>query len=183
MFGKQFYFGGGTCLNKDQIDSICFLSQKHKIPVHLDGAIIFNASQYLDISIKGLVKSADSLMFCLSKGLSAPISSLLCGKHNYIFKAQKIKKLLVGTTRQAGIMAAAGTVALRKEIPRLVEDHENTRLLAKNISHNKLIKIDLETVQTNIIMIDVSPSGYSTKTFQSGLKKKVYSFILLQKNI
>lgn len=169
---NSFNFGGGTCLNKDQIDSICFLSQKYKIPVHLDGARIFNASQYLDIPVKELVKSADSLMFCLSKGLSAPIGSLLCGKHDYIFKARKIKKLLGGTTRQAGIMAAAGIVALRKEIPRLVEDYENARLLAKNISHNKLIKLDLETIQTNIIMIDVSPSGHSAKTFQKDLKKR-----------
>lgn len=163
-------FAGGVCLSKEEIDGICSIAKRYSVPVHLDGARIFNASVYFNIPINKLSSSVDSIMFCLSKGLGAPAGSMLCGKHDFIIKARKIKKLLGGTMRQTGILAAAGIFAIQNEIERLREDHKNAHFLAEKIIGNNKIYIDLETVQTNIIVIDVSPSGKDAETFVKDLE-------------
>ena len=165
-------FAGGTCLSKEEIDNICFIAKKNGIPVHLDGARIFNASIYLNTPVDKLIKSVDTIMFCLYKGLGAPVGSMLCGRHDFILKAREIRKTLGGTMRQAGVIAAAGIIAIQKGRERLREDHENARLLADRIVNNKRINLCIKTVQTNIIKVEVSPSGYDSKTCAQGLEKK-----------
>lgn len=165
-------FEGGTCLSKDQINAICSLAKKNGVAVHLDGARINNASVYLNTSVDELVAPADSVMFCLSKGLGAPVGSMLCGTHDFVVEAKKIRKVIGGTMRQAGVLAAAGIVAIQRERDRLMEDHENARLLAERIEHNLRINLKKEDVQTNIVKIDVSPSGYDAASFLMGLEKR-----------
>ena len=119
-------------------------------------------------------------MFCLSKGLGAPVGSMLCGSHDFIVEAKRTRKFLGGTMRQAGILAAAGIVAIQQERQRLIEDHQNARLLAESIAHNRKINVNMEGIETNIVRLDVSSSGQDAKTFQQlleskGLKTKVVS--------
>lgn len=165
-------FAGGTCLSKKQTDSICSIAKENGVAVHLDGARIFNASTHLNIPVEELAASVDTIMFCLSKGLGAPVGSLLCGSYDFIIAARKTRKLLGGAMRQAGILAAAGIVAIEKGRQRLQQDHENARLLAEMIVHNKKINLDMETVQTNFVAVDVSPSGYDGKTFKQELESR-----------
>jgi threonine aldolase len=165
-------FAGGTCLSKEQLDDICSLAKKNSVPTHLDGARVNNAATFLNIPVGELVDSVDTVMFCLSKGLGAPVGSMLCGSHHFIVDAKKIRKFLGGTMRQAGVLAAAGIVAIQRGRDRLREDHENALLLVEKIEHNSKISIKMEDVQTNLIRMDVSPSGYDAETFQKGLGKK-----------
>ena len=165
-------FAGGTCITKEQINSICTLAHEKGVAVHLDGTRINNAAIYLNTPVDELVAPVNSVMFCLSKGLGAPVGSMLCGDHDFIVEAKKTRTSIGGTMRQAGVLAAAGIVAIQKERDRLVEDHENARLLAERIEHNRKININIEDVQTNIIRMDVSPSSYDAKTFQQGLEKR-----------
>jgi threonine aldolase len=165
-------FGGGTCLSKEQMKSICSMASENGVPIHLDGARINNASMYLNTPVDELVAPVDTVMFCLSKGLGAPVGSILCGSHVFIIEAKKIRKLVGGTMRQAGVLAAAGIVAIKKERHRLIEDHKNARLLAERIEHNDKISLDINNVQTNIVKVDVSPSGYDAKTFEQGLERR-----------
>jgi len=165
-------FAGGTCLSKEEIDNICLIAKKNNVPVHLDGARIFNASIYLNTPVDKLIESVDTIMFCLSKGLGAPVGSMLCGRHDFILKARKTRKILGGTMRQAGVIAASGIIAIQKGREKLREDHGNARLLADRIVNNKRINLDLKTVQTNIVKVDVSPSGYNSKSCAQGLKRR-----------
>lgn len=166
-------FGGGTCLPKEKLDLICSIAKKNNIPVHLDGARIFNASVFLKTPVDVLQEYVDTIMFCLSKSIGAPFGSLLCGKHSFIIKAKHTIKLLGGTMRQVGIMAAAGIIAIQKEIYRLKEDHDNARLFTEKIlQKGRKVYVNLDTVQTNIIVIDVSPSGQSAEVFVRELDKR-----------
>ncbi len=165
-------YGGGTCVNRAQINSICALARKKGVSVHLDGARINNAALYLQTPVDKLVSGVDTVMFCLSKGLGAPVGSMLCGSHDFIFEARQTRKLLGGTMRQAGVLAAAGIVAIERQRDRLIEDHHHARLLAESIASNRKIKINLEEIQTNIVRVDVSPSGRDAKTFQQLLESK-----------
>ncbi|MFQ6032648.1 MAG: GntG family PLP-dependent aldolase, partial [Candidatus Zixiibacteriota bacterium] len=165
-------FGGGICLSKEQMYSICSMAKENGVPVHLDGARIHNASIYLNTPVDELVAPVDTVMFCLSKGLGAPVGSILCGSHHFIFEARKTRKLVGGTMRQAGVLAAAGIVAIQKEKGRLTEDHQNARLLAERIEPNDKIRLDMKTVQTNIVKVDVSPCGYHAKKFQQDLETR-----------
>jgi threonine aldolase len=173
-------YGGGNCLSGDEINFICSLAKKGGVAVHLDGARINNAAIYLNTTVDELVASVDTVMFCLSKGLGAPVGSMLCGSHDFIVEAKRTRKFLGGTMRQAGILAAAGIVAIQQERQRLVEDHQNACLLAESIAHNRKINVNMEGIETNIVRLDVSPSGQDAKTFQQlleskGLKTKVVS--------
>jgi threonine aldolase len=173
-------YGGGNCLTADEINSICSLAKKEGVAVHLDGARINNAAIYLHTPVDELVAMVDTVMFCLSKGLGAPVGSMLCGSHDFIIEAKRTRKLMGGTMRQAGILAAAGIVAIEQERERLVDDHQNARLLAESVAGNRNIRISMEEVQTNIVRLDVSPSGHDAKTFQEafesrGLKAKAVS--------
>uniref|UniRef100_A0A7C4XA63 Low-specificity L-threonine aldolase n=1 Tax=candidate division WOR-3 bacterium TaxID=2052148 RepID=A0A7C4XA63_UNCW3 len=145
----------GSPLTAEYTNVVCELAHKYNLKVHLDGARIFNAAVALNVDVKELTKNVDSLSFCLSKGLSAPIGSVVCGPKDFIAEARRYRKMLGGGMRQAGIIAAAGLIAIEEMIERLKEDHENARLLAEGISRIPKLSIDLERVRTNIIYFDV----------------------------
>jgi threonine aldolase len=162
-------YGGGNCLTRETIDSICELAKEKGVAVHLDGARIHNAALYLQTPVAELVAALDTVMFCLSKGLGAPVGSMLCGSDDFILEARKTRKFLGGTMRQAGILAAAGIVAIEQQRDRLIEDHQHARLLAEGIAHNRNIRLDMDSVQTNMVKLDVSPSGRDARAFQEAL--------------
>jgi len=156
---------GGTVWTPKQIKDISDIAKAHNIPLYLDGSRIFNAAVALNVDVKELTKYVDSLMFCLSKGLSCPIGSLVVGSEEFIKKAKKIRRMLGGGMRQAGIIAAPGIIALEKMIDRLKEDHDNARILAKALTKIDGISLDLKAVQTNIVFIDVSGLGVNSSRF------------------
>jgi len=149
---------GGAILTPDYTSAIAELAHRHGLSVHLDGARIFNAAVALDVPVSELANAADSVCFCVSKGLSAPVGSLLCGPREFVEKARKWRKMVGGGMRQAGVIAAAGMVALQKMINRLAEDHATALRLAYGLSQIPGIIINPEKVQTNIVMFE-SPSG------------------------
>lgn len=162
---------GGTCWNPTQIKAIQEVAKNHYMKVHMDGARIFNAAIALNVNVKKLAMHVDSVMFCLSKGLSAPIGSLVVGDEEFILKARKWRKMLGGGMRQAGIIAAPGIIALEKMVDRLKKDHKNARTLAEGLSRIKGISINLETVQTNIVRFDIADLGINSKHFIFKLNK------------
>jgi len=153
---------GGTVVSPSQIEVVWEVAKKHGLAVHLDGARIFNAAIALNIDVKKLTKHVDSVMFCLSKGLSCPIGSLVTGSQEFIEKARKWRKMLGGGMRQAGIIAAPGIIALEKMIDRLRNDHRNARILADKLAKTDGISINLETVQTNIVIFDIGDLGVTS---------------------
>jgi threonine aldolase len=146
---------GGAVLKTDYMQKACELAHKKGLKVHLDGARIFNAAVALGVPASNLAKDVDSVSFCLSKGLSAPVGSLLCGNKAFIGKARKTRKMLGGGMRQAGVVAAAGIVALETMIDRLSEDHENAHRLAKGLSNIQGIIVTKRKPSTNIVMFDL----------------------------
>ena len=150
---------GGIPLTPEQLEADWEVAKRHGLPVHMDGARIFNAAVALRVDVKELARYADSVMFCLSKGLCAPVGSLVVGSEEFIERARKYRKMLGGGMRQAGIIAAPGIIALTKMVDRLEEDHENARLLAEGL-RDLGIKI-LHPVMTNMVYIDVSPIGWT----------------------
>lgn len=162
---------GGTIIFPQVMEEICQLAHQKNISVHLDGARIFNAAIALNVDPIILTKNADSVMFCLSKGLSAPVGSILAGSKEFIQKARKNRKMLGGGMRQAGILAAAGIIALEKMIERLKEDHKNARILGEGLDKVEKIKVDLETVQTNMAYLDLHESNMDTYQFLPKLAK------------
>jgi threonine aldolase len=162
---------GGAVLTVDYTKKACQLAHSKGLWVHLDGARIFNAAVALGVPAARLVKDGDSVSFCLSKGLSAPVGSLLCGNKAFIEKARKTRKMLGGGMRQAGVLAAAGIVALETMIDRLAEDHINARRLATGLSRIKGIQIDPKNVPTNIVMFDLDGRLDGTR-FNESLNKK-----------
>lgn len=143
---------GGKVLNIEQVEEIATLAHAHGLALHMDGARIFNAAQALGVAPAQLARSADSLMFCLSKGLSAPVGSLLVGNKEFIRKARRIRKILGGGMRQGGILAAAGIVALEQMVERLTEDHENCQRLAQGLADYPQIEVDPQSTATNILV-------------------------------
>ena len=165
-------FYGGTCLTSDCIAEIAKTVKKYNVPLHMDGARLFNASVYLNTDVKDITRHIDSVMFCVSKGLGAPIGSLLCGTKEFIDKARDLKKYLGGVVRQGGIAAAAGIKALETEIPLLKNDHENTKYIADELSDSPLLSINKKSVQTNLLKVDVSGTGMNAENFAGKLKEK-----------
>ena len=141
----------GMPLSVDYTNSVTEIAKNNSLSVHVDGARIFNASVSLDVSVTELTENIDSVSFCLSKGLSAPAGSMLCGTKDFIEIARRNRKALGGGMRQAGVLAAAGLVALEKMTDRIIDDHKNARTLAAGISNINGIRINLERVKTNII--------------------------------
>ncbi|MCR4431637.1 MAG: low-specificity L-threonine aldolase [Tepidanaerobacteraceae bacterium] len=156
---------GGTVIPMDVLQKTHEVAQRHGIPVHMDGARIFNAATYLNVPAKEIAKYADSVMFCLSKGLCAPVGSIVAGSKEFISRARKFRKMMGGGLRQAGFLAAAGIVALQKMTKRLQEDHDNARLLAEGLNTIPGIKIDMDTVQTNIVICDIGGIGIDGNEF------------------
>jgi threonine aldolase len=161
---------GGTIFPQAQADEICDRAHEMNLPVHLDGARIFNAAAALGKTVAEISRKFDSVMFCLSKGLCAPVGSMLVGSKAFIDKARVYRKALGGGMRQAGVLAAAGLIALEKMPARLHEDHENARVLAEGLAQIAGIKIG--KTPTNILVFDISGTGMNTGEFSQKLAAK-----------
>lgn len=161
---------GGTCYPLDTLAAIRKVADRHKVPIHIDGARLFNAAVAQGAPVERITQYADSVQFCLSKGLCAPVGTLIVGRADFIAKARRYRKMLGGGMRQAGILAAAGIVGLKTMVERLTEDHENARQLAEALASDGFA-IDLSTVQTNIVIFDVSRMGIKADAFLTKLKK------------
>jgi threonine aldolase len=153
---------GGTVYPPEVADEICDGAHDAGLPVHLDGARIFNAVVALGKPVAEITSKFDSVMFCLSKGLGAPVGSLLVASRDFIDRARAYRKMLGGGMRQAGILAAAGLIALEKMPARLGEDHANARFLAEGLARVPGIKLDPGRVPTNIVVFDISGTGMTT---------------------
>lgn len=157
-------FAGGACLTKADMKEICDICHDNQITVHLDGARIFNAAAFLGCNVKDLCSDVDSVMFCLSKGLGAPVGSLLVGSQDLIRKARVNRKLVGGGMRQAGILAAAGLIALYDGPQQVITDNLNAKKIADSlIVENGALSIDPAMVQTNIIRVNVQKTGLSAE--------------------
>jgi threonine aldolase len=163
---------GGTVTPVAAMEEICARAHERNLPVHLDGARVFNAATYLGKPVAEITASFDSVMFCLSKGLGAPVGSMLVGSKDFIQRARSVRKALGGGMRQAGILAAAGLIALEHGPARLHQDHATARLLAEGVAAIPGIHIDLATVQTNIVIFDVSSTGKSSTEIAAALKSQ-----------
>jgi threonine aldolase len=161
---------GGAVLTVDYTDEVCNLAHGRGLKVHLDGARIFNAAVALGVPACALAQSVDSVSVCLSKGLSAPVGSLLCGSKGFVERARRFRKMLGGGMRQAGVIAAAGIVALETMIGRLAEDHTNAKRLAQGLASIKGIELAQDNVPTNIVMFHVCPE-WSVVEFIEGLER------------
>jgi len=163
---------GGSVYPPEIFDEIADQAHAAGVPLHLDGARIFNASVALRRPVIELTKKADSVMFCLSKGLGAPVGSMLVGSKEFIEEARVVRKMLGGGTRQVGILAAAGLVALEEGPKRLAIDHENARFLACGLAQIPGIKVETEKVVTNILFFGVSGTGLTAPEVSQRLKAK-----------
>ena len=146
---------GGTVATADQIDDLAAAAHRHGIRVHLDGARLFNAAVALGVPASRLAASVDSVTFCVSKALSAPVGSVLCGDAKVIARARRFRKMVGGGMRQAGVLAAAGIVALEQMVDRLADDHRLARALAGALAALPGLTVDLARVQTNMVRIDL----------------------------
>lgn len=173
---------GGTVVKPDQIKAVSEITKAHGLKLYMDGARIFNAAVALKVDVKEFTKHVDNLMFCLSKGLSCPVGSIVVGNQEFIEKARKTRKILGGGMRQAGIIAAPGIIALEKMIDRLEEDHKNARLLAEGIAKVDGLAINLGIVQTNMVHFDVGELGISANQFISELEENGVLALTLAKN-
>ncbi|EEK72356.1 MULTISPECIES: low-specificity L-threonine aldolase [Bacillus] len=156
---------GGRVLPLSYLKEVQMFSRQKEIPIHMDGARIFNAAIAMDIPVKEIAQYADSVQFCLSKGLSAPIGSMIAGKKDFIQKVYRIRKMLGGGMRQAGIIAAPALIALKQMNDRLTEDHVHARQLAEGLAQIEGIECDVDSVDTNIVFFQVIDKRYTWKTF------------------
>ena len=163
---------GGSVLTGERTEDICARAHELNLPVHLDGARIFNASVALNDSVANLARAVDSVMFCLSKGLGAPVGSMLLGTKAFIDEARVVRKMLGGGMRQAGVLAAAGLVALEESPKGLPEDHANAKRLAEGLAELPGVKIDPERVVTNIVIFDVSGTGQTADEISAQLRER-----------
>jgi threonine aldolase len=164
-------FGGGSVMSAAAASEICENAHKLNLPVHLDGARIFNSAVAQNETVQNLSKDCDSVQFCLSKGLGAPVGSMLLGKKDFIDEARVWRKRLGGGMRQVGILAAAGLIALEESPKRLHIDHENARSLAEGVAEIRGVAIDAEKVRTNIVIFDVSATGKTSAEIVAALKE------------
>ncbi|MEY8001854.1 low-specificity L-threonine aldolase [Clostridium sp. Mt-5] len=168
-------YSDGKVLSLKNMGEIYHAAKEYNIPVHLDGARVFNAASYLGVDVREITKYCDSVMFCLSKGLCAPVGSMLAGSRGFIKKARKCRKLMGGGLRQAGFLAAAGLVALKDMVGRLGEDHENALLLGEELAKIPGIKVNMEDIQINMVFFDMSETGYDSNKlvdefYKNGIK-------------
>jgi threonine aldolase len=162
---------GGTVTPLPVLEEIWDGAKQRKLPVHLDGARIFNAATALGVDVKTLTRGFDTVMFCLSKGLGAPVGSMLVGSAELMGRARIYRKALGGGMRQAGVLAAAGLIALEQMPARLHEDHANARLLAESLANIDSVAIDLDAVETNIVVFRLT-GGRSAADVVARLKKR-----------
>ncbi len=171
-------FWGGVPIPIDYIKEVSEIAKKHNLHFHLDGARVFNAATALKVDVKEITKYFDSIMFCLSKGLSAPVGSVLVGENDFIREARIVRKYLGGGMRQAGIIAAAGIISIKVMTKRLEEDHIRARRLAEGIADIKDIEIELDRVKTNFVMVKMK----NTTSFDFLEKLKTYKVLALPFN-
>ncbi len=162
---------GGVPYGPEEMNAVCSVAHELALSVHLDGARIFNAAVALGVPAPALTAQVDSVMFCVSKGLSAPVGSLLAGSAEFIVQARRFRKMLGGGMRQAGVLAAAGLVALRSMVGRLAEDHQNAQRLARGIANSPGLSVDLERVRTNMVLVRVREGSLTPVEFAARLKR------------
>ncbi len=162
----------GNPLDAAYMRSVKNLADKYQLKIHVDGARLFNAAVALEIDARDLVADADSVSFCLSKGLAAPVGSVICGSSDFIIKARRARKLVGGGMRQAGILAAAGIVALSEMTTRLAEDHANARRLAEGLAELPGLSIDPAMIKTNIVYFETNREDLLEDQLVSRLNKE-----------
>ena len=163
---------GGAVTPVELAERVCDEAHARGVPVHLDGARIFNAATALGCTVGDLTRKFDSVTFCLSKGLGAPVGSVLGGSKEFIESARRVRKMLGGGMRQVGILAAAGLIALEESPARLPEDHENAQVLARGLAEIPGIRLDPAKVRTNIVIFDVQETGIESFEIARRLKEK-----------
>jgi threonine aldolase len=165
--------GGGVAIGVEYTQKLAALAKKNKISFHIDGARIFNAAVWLGVEVSEIASPADSITFCLSKGLSAPVGSVLCGSADFIFRARKFRKQLGGGMRQAGIIASAGLISLDKMVDRLKEDHALAKTIVDGLNKIPLINIDVAAQHTNMIFFNLHDDAKITdKEFVSKMAER-----------
>jgi len=164
---------GGTCCTPEEIAGIADVAHAAGVAVHLDGARLFNAAVALGRPARDFVRHVDSVTFCISKGLGAPVGSVVCGRRDFIARARRLRKMLGGGMRQAGIIAAAGIVALERMVDRLAEDHANAAALAAGVARLPRVRVDLASVQTNIVIFHVDREQGVDEMVQGCAARKV----------
>ncbi len=163
---------GGAVLPLAHMQAVHQLAREQGVPVHTDGARLFNAATTLKVDAKTIAQHTDSVCFCVSKGLSAPVGSVLCGSQAFIERARSFRRLVGGNLRQAGPLAAAGIVALETMVDRLAEDHATARRLAQGLQRIDARLTDAADVETNLVRVDVSASGRSAVQWSADLEKQ-----------
>ena len=164
---------GGTCCAPEEIEAVAAVAHAAGVPVHLDGARIFNAAVALGRPVGDFTRHVDSVTFCLSKGLAAPVGSLVCGSRELILRARRVRKMLGGGMRQVGVLAAAGLVALESMVDRLAEDHANARRLAEGVARLPRVRLDLGKVQTNIVIFHLDRPGGAPELVTGSVARKI----------
>ena len=155
----------GAPISRGYIQDVIHIAHENNLKTHIDGARIFNATVALNTTLSDLVADVDSITFCLSKGLSCPIGSVICGSKDFIYHARRVRKALGGGMRQAGIIAAAGLTALKNAEDQIKQDHKNAKLLAEGLSSIDNISTELEYVKTNIVYFKLSSNKMESKEF------------------
>ncbi len=163
---------GGVAVGLSHMAEVREKAARHGLPVHLDGARIFNAALALETSVEKIVSYSDTVSFCLSKGLGCPVGSLLCGSREFIGEAHRLRKMLGGGMRQAGIIAAAGVYALENMVDRLAEDHQNARALAQGLALIAGLNVKPEAKRTNMVFFDVEGDRNSARRFVKALAER-----------
>jgi len=169
---------GGAPLTPEYTDSVVDLAKHHGLSVHLDGSRIFNSAVAQGVNVKELTRSVDSMTFCLSKGLSAPIGSVVCGSRGFIAEARRNRKILGGGMRQTGVIAAAGQIAIEQMLVRLAEDHDNALRLAEGIAKTPGLSCDPEQIKTNLVYFDLVGGGVTPEEFLKKVVEKGINFLI-----
>ena len=163
---------GGAPIKLSHMAEVSDAARRRKIPLHLDGARIFNAALALETAPKEIASGADTVSFCLSKGLGCPVGSLLCGSREFIASAHRTRKMLGGGMRQAGIIAAAGIVALTTMVDRLAEDHQNARALAQGLALVAGLNVRPVANRTNMVVLEVDGDADTSRRFAAAMKER-----------
>ena len=162
----------GSPLEKDYMHSVGKIAQDHGLKIHVDGARLFNAAVAQNEDVKDLVVDADSVSICLSKGLAAPVGSVVCGSQDFIAEARRARKVVGGGMRQAGVIAAAGLVALNEMIDRLADDHANAKRLAERLAEMDGLSVDPDSVKTNIVFFEITRTDVTARVMAQRLSSE-----------
>ncbi len=163
---------GGAVVSLEQMDAVRSVAVRHGLAIHLDGARVFNAAVALGVPVAEIASRADSIQVCLSKGLAAPVGSVVAGSAEFIARARRMRKVVGGGMRQAGVLAAAGIVALEQMVDRLAEDHANARRLVEGLAGIPGVAVNPDTVQSNIVMIGFDDPAVDLAAIQDGLARR-----------